>query len=155
MPSADQIALLRRDIDRKPHRIKGVLTNARIRRRIFNNIPNDEKKAVDEFAEMNHHNALKTRPNVGVLFPWSNLASVHNAITDPFHHRCLFAIVVCCSPRFLFRKYVGHKNGLVRNQSNGSKRKSPLCDAVDLISNRPDMLVSLSSKLNLSPDELP
>ncbi|GME49914.1 Protein fam92a1 [Neofusicoccum parvum] len=62
MPAADSLQKLRQDIDRKPHKIKGVLTNARIRKEFFEGIPNDEKKAVRAFAKKNAESALKTRP---------------------------------------------------------------------------------------------
>lgn len=61
MPAADSLQKLRQDIDRKPHKIKGVLTNARIRKEFFEGIPNDEKKAVRAFAKKNAESALKTR----------------------------------------------------------------------------------------------
>lgn len=94
MPSASQVALLRDNIDRRPHRIKEVLTNDSIRRHIFNGIPNNEKKAVDAFAKLNQRDALKTRPKVGVdfldqtqsqatrYFPILPITTVY------YHHRC-------------------------------------------------------------------
>ena len=87
MPSAPQIALLRADIDRRPHRIKGVLTDAGIRRHIFGDIPDDEKKAVDAFTKMNQSNALKTRPNVGV---YSHSSSFFRPSTKPHSHSQFF-----------------------------------------------------------------
>jgi len=64
MPEAEQLALLRADIDRKPKKIRRVLTDARVRKHIFGGIPHDEKKAIKAFAESNAENALKTKPKV-------------------------------------------------------------------------------------------
>ncbi|KAH7064997.1 hypothetical protein B0J12DRAFT_613008, partial [Macrophomina phaseolina] len=62
MPAADSLQKLRRDIDRKPHKIKSVLTDARLRKEFFDGVPNDEKKAVEAFTKHNAESALKTRP---------------------------------------------------------------------------------------------
>ncbi|KAF4537511.1 hypothetical protein BFW01_g11327 [Lasiodiplodia theobromae] len=62
MPAADGLQKLRRDIDRKPHKIKRVLTDAGIRKEFFDGIPNDEKKAVRAFTKKNAESALKVRP---------------------------------------------------------------------------------------------
>ena len=64
MPEAAPLALLRRSVDRKPHKIKAVLTDAKIRKEILGGIPNDEKKAVKAFVAQNTENALKTKPKV-------------------------------------------------------------------------------------------
>lgn len=64
MPEAQQLALLRRDIDRRPERIKGVLTNAELRKHLLGGVTKDEKKAVKAFASQNRENALKTHPKV-------------------------------------------------------------------------------------------
>lgn len=61
MPAADGLQKLRRDIDRKPHKIKRVLTDAGIRKEFFDGIPNDEKKAVRAFTKKNAESALKVR----------------------------------------------------------------------------------------------
>ncbi len=64
MPEAQPLALLRRDVDRKPHNIKRVLVDANLRREFFGGIPKDEKKAVKAFVNQNTENALKTKPKV-------------------------------------------------------------------------------------------
>jgi hypothetical protein len=64
MPEAQPLALLRRNIDRKPEVIRRVLTDAALRKKVLGVIPNDEKKAVKAFALHNAENALKTKPKV-------------------------------------------------------------------------------------------
>ncbi|OCK79759.1 hypothetical protein K432DRAFT_382782 [Lepidopterella palustris CBS 459.81] len=61
-PEAAPLSLLRNDIDRKPHKIKQVLTDSRIRKAFFGGVADDEKKAVRAFAGQNAENALKTKP---------------------------------------------------------------------------------------------
>lgn len=92
MPTAEQIALLRDDIDRRPYRIKEILTDAGIRRRIFSNVPDDEEKAVDAFFELNQNGALKTRPKVGVQFPWSNPVPMHTSTIGSSQYHSLFLL---------------------------------------------------------------
>lgn len=73
MPEAQPLALLRRNIDRKPENIRRVLTDAGLRKAIFGGISNDEKKAIKAFASQNAENALKTKPKVSqiaILVPW-------------------------------------------------------------------------------------
>ena len=67
MPEAAPLALLRNDIDRRPHRIKAVLTNSGIRKTIYDGIKDDEKKAVKAFVAQNSEGALKTKPKVCVM----------------------------------------------------------------------------------------
>ena len=62
MPEAQQLALLRRNIDRHPETIKAMLTDAGVRKHLLGGIPKDEKKAVKAFASSNQENALKTKP---------------------------------------------------------------------------------------------
>lgn len=61
-PEAAPLSLLRRSIDRRPHLIKAVLTENRLRKDILNVSANDDKKAVKAFAASNAENALKTKP---------------------------------------------------------------------------------------------
>jgi uncharacterized protein (DUF2461 family) len=65
-PAAEPLSFLRRDIDRKPHNIKRVLTDAGIRKEFLGGVANDEKKAVTAFCSQseNASNALKTKPKV-------------------------------------------------------------------------------------------
>lgn len=64
MPEAAPLALMRRNIDRKPSQLKGVLTGAGLRKQLLGGIVNDEKKAVKAFCSQNSENALKTKPKV-------------------------------------------------------------------------------------------
>lgn len=68
-PEAQPLSLLRRDIDRKPHRIKRVLTDAGIRKAFLGGIGADQKKAVKAFTNHseNKSNALKKNPKVSEL----------------------------------------------------------------------------------------
>lgn len=61
-PEAAPLSLLRRSIDRRPHLLKAVLTENRLRKDILNVNANDEKKVVKAFAASNAENALKTKP---------------------------------------------------------------------------------------------
>lgn len=64
MPDAQQLALLRQNIDRKPKRLRQVLTEPQMRKQILGVTSNDEKKAIKAFADQNKENALKTKPKV-------------------------------------------------------------------------------------------
>ncbi|RMZ74345.1 glycoside hydrolase family 92 [Pyrenophora seminiperda CCB06] len=68
-PDAPALAKLRRDIDRKPHKIKAVLRNAGIRKHFLGGAADDDKKAVKAFTSlpMNQSNALKRNPKFGVM----------------------------------------------------------------------------------------
>ncbi|KAL2432810.1 hypothetical protein ABEF94_014172 [Exophiala dermatitidis] len=61
-PEAQALALIRADIDRKPKRLRRILTDPRMRKEILGGIPNDEAKAIKAFAAQNSDNALKTKP---------------------------------------------------------------------------------------------
>lgn len=65
-PDAATLAKLRRDIDRKPHKIKAVLRNAGIRKHFLRGAADDDKKVVKAFTNlpMNQSNALKRNPKV-------------------------------------------------------------------------------------------
>ncbi|KAJ9663128.1 hypothetical protein H2201_005799 [Coniosporium apollinis] len=62
MPESRALALLRRDIDRKPHKIKRVLTDTGLRKEFFGGVVDDEKKAVRAFVSQSSENALKRKP---------------------------------------------------------------------------------------------
>ncbi|KAF2753298.1 hypothetical protein EJ05DRAFT_210281 [Pseudovirgaria hyperparasitica] len=64
LPEADKLAALRRDVDRKPHRLKNVLLQERIRSEILTVNSADEKKVVRTFVSqgMNKESALRTKP---------------------------------------------------------------------------------------------
>ncbi|KAI9725775.1 MAG: hypothetical protein M1828_002658 [Chrysothrix sp. TS-e1954] len=64
MPEARPLAALRRNIDRKPTKIKAVLKDAGIRKDFFGGTPADDKKVVKAFAAQNASNALKSKPKV-------------------------------------------------------------------------------------------
>ncbi|CAA9960191.1 DUF2461 domain containing protein [Pyrenophora teres f. maculata] len=63
-PDAGALAKLRRDIDRKPHKIKTMLRNAGIRKHFLGGVGDDDKKAVKAFTNLptNKSNALKRNP---------------------------------------------------------------------------------------------
>ena len=66
-PEAAPMALLRKEIDKKSHKIKEVLIAPDMRKEFFGGIGPDEKKAVKAFVGMNTENALKTKPKVRLL----------------------------------------------------------------------------------------
>ncbi len=66
-PEAQPLSLMRTNIDRKPKRLRRVLTEPQMRKEILGVTQNDEKKAIKAFAEQNKENALKTKPKVCVL----------------------------------------------------------------------------------------
>ncbi|KAJ5065738.1 hypothetical protein J3E72DRAFT_437419 [Bipolaris maydis] len=63
-PDAATLAKIRRDIDRKPHKIKSVLRNRDFRETFLGGVQDDDKKAVKAFTSlsMNQSNALKRNP---------------------------------------------------------------------------------------------
>ncbi|ORY12291.1 hypothetical protein BCR34DRAFT_563868 [Clohesyomyces aquaticus] len=63
-PGAQPLALLRRDIDRKPHKIKHVLGDVGIRKAFLGGVANDDKKVVEAFTNQpeNRSSALKKHP---------------------------------------------------------------------------------------------
>lgn len=64
MPDAQPLRLMRRNFDRRPEKIREILTNPAMRKHILGGISNDEKKAVKAFTGQNQENALKTKPKV-------------------------------------------------------------------------------------------
>lgn len=68
MPEANAIALLRRDIDRRPQRIKAVLKNAGIRKEFLEAVPDNDAKVVKKFVAQSSQGALKTKPKVSLFF---------------------------------------------------------------------------------------
>ncbi|KAL8687905.1 MAG: hypothetical protein Q9224_005019 [Gallowayella concinna] len=61
-PEAAPLTLMRKDIDRKSHKLKTVLMEPAMRKEFLGGIPKDEKKAIRAFTEQNKENALKTKP---------------------------------------------------------------------------------------------
>ncbi|KAI8934879.1 hypothetical protein NX059_008553 [Plenodomus lindquistii] len=63
-PEPAALNRLRRDIDRKPYKIKSVLRDAGIRKAFLRGVQNDDKKAVKAFTSLpgNQSNALKRNP---------------------------------------------------------------------------------------------
>ena len=70
MPEAEPLRLLRRNIDRKPEKIREVLMEANLRKKILGGVSNDEKKTIKAFAAQNTENALKTKPKVSAIIFW-------------------------------------------------------------------------------------
>lgn len=62
---------MRNAIDRKSPKLKIVLMEPSMRKEFLGGIPKDEKKAVKAFCEHNRENALKTKPKVGDVIPFS------------------------------------------------------------------------------------
>lgn len=77
-PDAEPLRKLRREIDRKPHKIKQILTAERLRTEFLGRAPNDEKKVIKAFIGLtaNASTALKRHPKVSTsffgsrTFPW-------------------------------------------------------------------------------------
>ena len=63
-PDAAPLALLRRDVDRKSHKLKQVLLDERIRKEFLSGAKAKEGDCVARFAALNKENALKTKPKV-------------------------------------------------------------------------------------------
>ncbi len=63
-PDAEPLARLRSNIDRKPSKIKRVLTLPGIRKDFFDGISDNEKKAVKAFLKNNQEDMLKRKPKV-------------------------------------------------------------------------------------------
>lgn len=63
-PDAAPLALLRRDVDRKSHKLKRVLLDERIRKEFLGGAKAKEGDCVAKFAALNKENALKTKPKV-------------------------------------------------------------------------------------------
>ena len=63
-PESPPMALMRKDLDKKSHKIKNVLMAPAMRKEFLGGIGADEKKAVKAFVGMNQENALKTKPKV-------------------------------------------------------------------------------------------
>ena len=72
-PEAEPLALLRRAVDRKSHKLKEVLMNSLIRKELLGGIPKDEKEAVKAFCAGNSENALKSKPKV--MYPRTTLVA--------------------------------------------------------------------------------
>ncbi|QDS70534.1 hypothetical protein FKW77_010339 [Venturia effusa] len=61
-PEASAVALLRRDIDRSPQRIKAVLKKAEIRKEFLDGVADIDAKVVKKFVAQSSQSALKTKP---------------------------------------------------------------------------------------------
>jgi hypothetical protein len=55
---------MRRGIDRRPQRIKAILTEDGLRKEFLKGAPKNDAKAVKAFVASNAENALKTKPKV-------------------------------------------------------------------------------------------
>ena len=64
MPEARHLAAIRRDIDRKPHKIMNVLANPNIRKDFLGNVKDNKTQIMKAFAAHNAESALKTKPKV-------------------------------------------------------------------------------------------
>ncbi|GAB7342235.1 hypothetical protein MBLNU457_g0480t2 [Dothideomycetes sp. NU457] len=68
-PEAQYLAKIRDNIDRRPHKLKNVLSEDRMRKEFLSNVKNDPAKVVKAFvsARSNAESALKTKPKVAHL----------------------------------------------------------------------------------------
>jgi hypothetical protein len=64
MPEADALALIRRNIDRRPDRLKQALKTPGIRKEFLDGVEEDDSEIVSKFIAHNKENALKTKPKV-------------------------------------------------------------------------------------------
>jgi len=64
MPEASALGSMRRSIVGKPHVLKQVLLDARLRKEFLGGASSNEKAVVEAFAAQNQGNALKTKPKV-------------------------------------------------------------------------------------------
>jgi hypothetical protein len=64
MPDAAALAALRRDIDRRPQRLKTVLSAGGIRKEFLGGVAKDEAKVVKRFVDEHTESSLKTKPKV-------------------------------------------------------------------------------------------
>jgi hypothetical protein len=64
MPEASSLALIRREIDRKPHKFKRILRAEGLRREFFDGVSDDDDEVVKAFVSGSSKNALKTKPKV-------------------------------------------------------------------------------------------
>ena len=63
-PDAAPLALLRRAVDGKSHKLKEVLLGERLRKEFLGGAKAKEADCVSKFAALNKENALKTKPKV-------------------------------------------------------------------------------------------
>ena len=63
-PEAAPLRLLRKDVDKKSHKLKDVLMGERLRKEFMGGIGKDEGAVVKKFVASNGENALKTKPRV-------------------------------------------------------------------------------------------
>ena len=68
MPEAQSLAALRSDVDRRPQKIKRVLSDPKLRKQFFLGVGANEQKVVKAFVDQNTENALKTKPKVRRTF---------------------------------------------------------------------------------------
>lgn len=117
-PDAPALSKLRRDIDRKPHKIKAVLTNELIRKAFLGNVKHDEKKAVKAFVNLssNKSTALKRNPKVSKRFHMNKHASL---LCHTIFLSTLIAVLVNLSwiQVCLFLKYIAREVLAIKRQS--------------------------------------
>lgn len=92
-PEAQPLSLLRRDIDRKPHKIKRVLTDKGIRKAFLGGVADDDKKAVKAFTNQseNKSTALKKHPKVSdsISLTGQTLGSIARLDRSPLYAKRL------------------------------------------------------------------
>jgi hypothetical protein len=80
---------VRRDIDRRPRKLKDVLSDESIRRDFLKGVPKNDAKVVKAFVAANASNALKTRPKVSYSVLSLLFLRVHQ------HLSCLWPSLAC------------------------------------------------------------
>jgi len=69
-PEAQYLAAIRDNINRKPHKLKNVLSHEKMRKEFLGNVQNNPEKVVKAFvsAKSNAESALKTKPKVSLKY---------------------------------------------------------------------------------------
>jgi hypothetical protein len=80
---------MRRDIDRRPRKLKDVLADEPIRRDFLKGVPKNDAKVVKAFVAANASNALKTRPKVSYYALSLLFLHVHQQLS------CLWPSLAC------------------------------------------------------------
>lgn len=78
-PEAAPTAAMRREIDRRPQRIKAILTDGELRKEFLEGASKSNAKCVKAFIAKNADNALKTKPKVS---PFSSLGPSPSMCVD-------------------------------------------------------------------------
>ena len=100
MPEAAALSALRRNIDKKPHQIKSVLSSSGIRKEFLGGVAKDEAKLVKRFVSEHEDTSLKTRPKVSLYIHQLLLQSQYVNKTWPSGVGSAQISVMTISPRY-------------------------------------------------------